>query len=204
MEDQVTEPDAPSLYEAVGRVAVEGAQLEASFTQLLANLGGPDRAEAASGQALGRLLDMTKAMTKDLARSSGLPAADLSALQAVVRRATHLKAMRDSIVHARWLPDQDSADDGAQIYGFKPVKKSPFRNVPVGLPRTAAIQEIAAQIHVLTVDVFEVGWNLTAGVSGMPRIDPLGGPVVTPHGGTKDGRGISFAEAKRREMLSTS
>jgi hypothetical protein len=188
---------AHEFYDAIGRVAVEGAEVERSLVELIFGLTNSEAFRTyAYGSSLGTLIDMCRIA----ASRAQISEDDARAVSEVLNRASTLKSLRDKVVHAQWTPMFEPDSDGeikaieGQFVGARARLRRPFQDEHVPLRTPGEIREVAAQLYVLKADIFQVNWNLHP-ILGK---QPTGYRVVTPHGSTRDGRGIGEEEAARR------
>lgn len=153
------------FLEAVGRVAIAGAQLDASLRGLLGGLAfEPTLLMYANAAGTDQLIELCR-----LALKVGVVGPDdVAEATACLDRAKALKDKRNMIVHSIYL----QAGESGGLEAMKPLRKR--LGVSVATLSIGEMESVAEQIEELQHDMFRVGWNARCHETGMARIEPPG------------------------------
>jgi hypothetical protein len=148
------------FYDAVGRVVVEAARMEAQLGDLVAAAGGGLTIYLTRGQSFGVL----EQMLKSLLRNEHLEAPLREQISAALVEAGELQKKRDAIVHGLWI-----ADDAGRRIAHKPK-----RYTLAGVPHAFSTDELLELAHSLATSaarLFHLTWNVNSIASGMAPMD---------------------------------
>ncbi|AYD81670.1 hypothetical protein SEA_KROMP_69 [Streptomyces phage Kromp] len=158
------QPVPNAFLEAVGRVTVQGAQLDARLHTLLGNLAlDPVLLRRANGASTGQLINFC-----DLALKNGtLEQGEIAEVKAALARADALRERRNAVVHSIHLRFESSE----VLKQLKAARRTLGYN-----STTITVEEmeaLAVEMQELGVELFRVGWNAgPAKAPGMDRIPP--------------------------------
>ncbi|MFF3690713.1 hypothetical protein [Streptomyces sp. NPDC002187] len=161
MTSNATAPERNPFLEAVGRVTVAGAELDASLHNLLGVIAfEPTLLTLANAEGTARLIEWC-----GVALTAGtLAEEDVAEIRACLARASELKDKRNQIVHSIFA----EAEDGNGLEAMKPRRKRWGHSVT-----SLSIEEMettAQQIEELRSAMFRAGWNARCRETGMPRL----------------------------------
>ncbi|MFF1604204.1 hypothetical protein ACFVYV_43465 [Streptomyces mirabilis] len=178
MTSDATAPERNPFLEAVGRVTVAGAQLDASLHHLLGAIAHePTLIMYANAASTDQLLQFCR-----LALTVGtIEPEDVTEIEACLKRADSLRIRRNTVVHSIYM----TAESGEGFDAMKPVRKSLGYSVtPITVEE---METLADEVAVLRSDMFTAGWNATAAkLPGMGRVGPRA-PGDTVYGVRTDG-----------------
>ncbi|MGV9707481.1 hypothetical protein [Streptomyces sp. NPDC003483] len=176
MTTEPTPRERDPFLEAVGRVALAGAELDLSLKTLLGAIAPePTLLMYANSQNTKQLIDFCKLAL----RVEHLAEEDIAEISVCLDRAESCRNRRNTIIHAIYSPTETA--DG--IEALNPMsKKLGYRVSPISVDR---METLADEITVLRYDLARAGWNARAGkMPGMQLIPPRvpGEPVngITP------------------------
>ncbi|MEV5792667.1 hypothetical protein [Streptomyces sp. NPDC052192] len=162
MTTEPTPRERDPFLEAVGRVALAGAELDIALKGLLGRIAPePTLLMHANSQSTKALIDFCKLAL----RVEHLAEEDIAEISACLARADSCRDRRNTIIHAIYTP----TESGDGIEAVNPVsKKLGYRVSSISVER---METLADEITVLGADLFQVGWNATAGK--MPGMQPI-------------------------------
>ncbi|MET7711012.1 hypothetical protein [Streptomyces sp. NPDC005407] len=163
MTSDATAPERDPFLEAVGRVTVAGAHLDASLHGLLGAIAfEPTLLKLANAEGTARLIDMC-----EVALTVGtLAPEDVAEVRACLARARELKDKRNQIVHSIFL----QAEKGNGFEAMKPRSRKLGSSV-VSLT-VEEMEATAKQMAELRERMFRAGWNGRCKMTGMTPIPP--------------------------------
>lgn len=156
------ERERDPFLEAVGRVALAGAELDISLKDLLAAIAHePTLIKYANSQNTSKLIEFCK-----LALAvEHLAPEDVTEITACLARAEKCRDRRNTIVHAIYMPSESG--DGVEALNPR-SRKLGYRVSAISVEEMEAL---ADEITVLRDDMFTAGWNSNAGK--MPGMEPI-------------------------------
>ncbi|MEV8047645.1 hypothetical protein AB0P02_27955 [Streptomyces griseoluteus] len=158
----VCEPDP--FFDAVGRVTVAGAAMDASLHNLLGVIAmEPTLIMYANAANTNQLIELCR-----LSLTVGtLAPEDVTQVEACLKRADKLRVRRNDVVHSLYM----GAESGEGLDALKPVRKAlGYKATPITI---GAMRTLADEIHALRNELFRVGWNARAGkMPGMGGLIP--------------------------------
>ncbi|WP_216588567.1 hypothetical protein [Streptomyces brasiliscabiei] len=146
-------PERNPFLEAVGRVTLAGAALDASLRGLLGSIAHePTLLMYANAEGTARLIELC-----ELALTVGtVDGQDVIEIKACLTRARQLKDKRNTVVHSIFAP----AEDGDGFEAMKPLRKN--IGLSVSAITIAEMEATAESIEDLRSDMFRAGWNVNA------------------------------------------
>jgi hypothetical protein len=179
----MTDTNLTSIYDAIGRVAVEGAWLEHGLVQLLWALTDEVAFVAyANGSLAGELITMCKTA---IDASSNLSEETRKVAEDLLSQANTLKDERNSVIHARWLGLPRESGEGIEWVGLKPIRRKAFSDKDVKYRNPEEIRQLAAQLHILVYDIKRLSSHIHFERSDRRRnlqSFRLNVDIQTPHG----------------------
>ncbi|WP_433892506.1 hypothetical protein [Streptomyces sp. CA-111067] len=147
------------FLEAVGSITLAGGMLDNHLRTLLGSLAHePTLLAHANAESTDRLIDLCRLAL----RMQAIPKDEAAEVNKCLDLARDLKNKRNQVVHSIFFHQEDG-----EIQAMKPVKKT------IGMSGTAItvseMEETAAQIQELCLELFRTGWNATAHRSGMDK-----------------------------------
>lgn len=147
------------MYDAIGRVIVECAYLEAAYGDLVSAIGGPLSIYFVRGVSFGQL----KVPARKLLQNEHIPEPHRGDALDALERAESLMRERNWVAHGMWYPAPGDA-----LRSAKPVRHSiqaDSRDWSL-----ADLHQLAHEVVQCRMDLFDAAWNVTS-VSG------AGGPL---------------------------
>lgn len=141
------------FLEALGRVTMAGAQLDASLHHLVVALTHePTLSFHSHDMGTDKLIQIC-----DLALTVyPFTDDDKAEVKACLKRADKLRIRRNNLVHSLYM----QAESGEGMEAMKPIKKSVGYDVTAITPQE--MEALAGEIAVLQNDLFAAGWNARA------------------------------------------
>jgi hypothetical protein len=150
------------LMEAIGRVTVAGAQLDAALHGLLGTIAfEPTLLKHTNGASTDQLIQFCR-----LALTVGTIAEpDVKEIAACLDKADNIRKRRNTVVHSLYM----QAETGNGVEALKPVRKNlGYLATPI---TPDEMEDLADEVTVLRDDMFRAGWNSKAGK--MPGMQPI-------------------------------